>query len=103
RYTLSEPTRIDISKLKEVAYVCQDGPSHQSPLYHPVRGHLMGVKKKHCTKHEDCSVVLFGRHMTNPVAGVNFGMLRIKPHFRGNPERGVKPLPEYVFDNMEVV
>ena len=92
---LSSPTIIRFDRLDEYRFVLGAGGTHASPCKHPVRGHMMRVNKTQCTEHEDCSVVLFGQHMKDPVLGKNYGFLRVKPHFRGNPERGEKKTPQY--------
>ena len=50
--------------------------AHESPGEHLVKGHYMNVTYAH---------PLFG---SKPVLGKTYGRIKVKPHKRGNPERG---------------
>jgi len=89
KHSLSEPTIIRVDKLSEVRYLNPSDSTHDSPLYHPVCGHLRCVSPER---------PLFG---VKPVPGKTCGMLRIRPHFRGNPEKGIKETPLYALTTAE--
>jgi hypothetical protein len=60
------------------------GEAHSSPGEHLVKGHYMNVTYAH---------PLFG---SKPVLGKTYGRIKVKPHKRGNPERGKLSAPRGV-------
>jgi hypothetical protein len=58
--------------------------THESPGEHLVKGHYMNVTYAH---------PLFG---SKPVLGKTYGRIKVKPHKRGNPERGKLSAPRGV-------
>lgn len=58
--------------------------AHESPGEHLVKGHYMNVTYAH---------PLFG---SKPVLGKTYGRIKVKPHKRGNPERGKLSAPRGV-------
>jgi hypothetical protein len=78
---LSSPTIIKIEASLKMVRVLGSGGTHESPLYHPVAGHLRRIPPSH------------------PLMGVarrgkNYeAILEIEPHFRGDKSRGEKLVP----------
>jgi len=81
---LSSPTVIKFEPmLKMVKVRAKEGGPHEPPLYHPVAGHLRHVSPLH---------PLFG---ARPIPGKTCGIIAIKPHFRGEREKGEKNVASY--------
>jgi hypothetical protein len=83
----SDPTIIKFEPfLKSTRAGTHRGSSgaHESPGEHLVKGHYMNVTFAH---------PLFGR---KPVLGKTYGRIWVKPHVRGNPERGKLRAPRGV-------
>lgn len=84
KHPLSSPTIIKIEASLQTVRVLQAGGTHESPLYHPVTGHLRRIPPSH------------------PLMGVarrgkNYeAILEIGPHFRGDKNRGEKLVPNAV-------
>jgi len=75
----SDPTIIKFEPFLKSVRACahrRSGETHSSPGEHLVKGHYMNVTYAH---------PLFGH---KPVLGKTYGRIWVKPHQRGNPERG---------------
>jgi hypothetical protein len=80
---LSSPTVIRIKPMLDKVRVGRQVGKHESPLYHPVAGHLRYVSPLH---------PLFG---AKPIPGKTCGIIPIEPHFRGNRKKGEKKVASY--------
>jgi hypothetical protein len=81
---LSSPTIIKIETSLQTVRVLRSSGMHESPLYHPVAGHLRRIPPSH-------PLMGVGRRGKNCEA-----ILEIEPHFRGDRNRGEKLVPNGV-------